>query len=63
MCRHPRHKGRLSYVVGNADETLCVIVRSTGECGPEANWFYPREQLGIKPMATIYDNRPQRETA
>lgn len=64
MCRHPRNKSRASYVVGSADETLCAIVRSVGECGPLAEWFYPREPAtGAKSMATAYDNRPKQETA
>lgn len=59
MCRHPRNKARASYVVGEADETLCAIMRSTGPCGPQAEWFYPREYPGgPKSMAATYDNRP-----
>lgn len=63
MCRHPRNKARASYVVGSADETLCAIMRATGPCGPQAEWFYPRDGT-TKPevMAATYDNRPQRET-
>ena len=61
MCRHPRNRDRASYVVGKADETLAVIMRSTGACGPQAQLFYPRQsELGAESMAAR-DNRPKQE--